>query len=63
VIALMGFVISMMTGVGTHMIYFGIIAVVVLFYAYPRRASWQSVVAALDSESGEAGQAAKGTIA
>jgi hypothetical protein len=63
VIALLGFVISMMTGVGTNMLYFGVIAVVVLFYAYPRRSAWQSVVAAFVSESGGAGQAAKGTTA
>lgn len=63
VIALMGFIISVMTGYGRDMIYFGIIAAAVLLYAYPRRAAWQTVVAAAARESGEAGQAAKGTTA
>jgi hypothetical protein len=63
VVALLGFAISMMTGDGKDMVYFGVIAAAVLLYAYPRRDAWQSVVAAAAQESGEAGQAAKGTIA
>jgi len=39
------------------------IAVIVLLYAYPRRASWERVVSAAGGEAGEAGRAAKGTIA
>jgi hypothetical protein len=62
VIALMGFVISLMTD-ERNMIYFGVIAAAVLLYAYPRRAAWQAVVAATTRESGEDGQAAKGTTA
>ena len=62
-IALLGFVISMMT-VWTDMLWLGGIAVIVLLYAYPRRAAWQRVVEALGEEAnGEAGRAAKGTIA
>jgi hypothetical protein len=63
VVALLGFVISLMTGDGMDMIYFGVIAAAVLLYAYPRRAAWQSVVAAAERESDAAGQSAKGSIA
>ena len=61
-IALLGFVISMMS-VWTDMLWLGGIAVIVLLYAYPRRASWERVVSAAGGEAGEAGRAAKGTIA
>jgi len=64
VIALIGFIITMMTADGPSMIYFGVIAAAVLLYAYPRRAAWQAVVASAETgEAGSAGQAAKGTIA
>src|SRR5204863_203089 len=40
------------------------VALIVLLYCYPRRAAWQKVVEALGEETtGEAGRAAKGTIA
>jgi hypothetical protein len=52
-----------MTGVGTDMLYLGVIAVAVLFYAYPRRAAWESVVRATTDGEGDPVQAAKGTIA
>lgn len=45
-VATLGFIISLMTGDGYDMIYFGVVAVAVLLYAYPRRAAWESVVAA-----------------
>ena len=61
-IALLGFVISMMT-VWTDMLWLGGIAFIVLLYAYPRRASWERVVSAAGGEAGEAERAAKGTIA
>jgi hypothetical protein len=63
VIALIGFLISVMTGAGTDMIYLGIIAVAVLLYCYPRRAAWQTVVRALAQGDGDPVRAAKGTIA
>lgn len=47
-VALLGFVISLMTGDGKDMIYISIIAIAVLLYAYPRRAAWQLVVAAAE---------------
>lgn len=62
VIALLGFVISIMTDAWTDMLWLGGIAVAVLVYGYPRRAAWQSVVDAA-AENGDAGQTAKGTIA
>ena len=64
VVALFGFVISLMTGDGKDMPYFGVIATAVLLYAYPRRAAWQSVVAAtVGGETDETDQSAKGSIA
>lgn len=63
VVALLGFVITLMTGDGMDMIYFGAIAAAILLYAYPRRAAWQSVAAAAGGGTNEAGQSAKGSIA
>lgn len=60
-IALLGFVISVMTGFGTDMLYFGVIAVAVLLYCYPRRAAWRAVVAAAERGEGDPVRAAKGT--
>ena len=60
-IALLGFAISVMTGVGTDMLYLGVIAVAVLIYCYPRRAAWRSVVGAAERGEGDPGRAAKGT--
>lgn len=63
VIAILGFVISVMTGAGTDMLYMGVIAIAVLLYCYPRRAAWEAVVRAATSEDADPVQAAKGTIA
>ena len=63
VISLLGFLISVMTGAGTDMLYFGVIAVAVLAYCYPRRAAWQAVVRATERGEGDPVQAAKGTLA
>ena len=63
VIAIFGFLISIMTGAGTDMLYFGVIAIAVLAYCYPRRAAWQSVVRATESGEGDPVRAAKGTLA
>ena len=63
VIAILGFLISIMTSAGTDMLYFGVIAVAVLAYCYPRRAAWQAVVRATESGEADPVQAAKGTLA
>jgi hypothetical protein len=60
-VALLGFVISVMTGFGTDMLYFGVIAAAVLLYCYPRRAAWRKVVAAAEGGEGDPVRAAKGT--
>lgn len=60
-IALLGFVISVMTGFGTDMLYFGAIAVAVLLYCYPRLAAWRAVVRATERGEGDPVRAAKGT--
>ncbi|HEX8285155.1 MAG TPA: hypothetical protein VF588_17475 [Pyrinomonadaceae bacterium] len=60
-IALLGFVISVMTEVGTDMLYLGVIAVAVLVYCYPRLAAWRAVVAAAERGEGDPVGAAKGT--
>lgn len=63
-IALVGFVINIMTNELTDAIGFGVIALVVLLYAYPRRAAWERVVrdAQQQPDSTGAAPAAKGTI-
>jgi cobalamin biosynthesis protein CobD/CbiB len=63
VIAVFGFVVSLMTANPWEAILLGGVAVVVLLYSYPRRDAWQSVVAALadDGNMGTDG-IAKGTI-
>jgi uncharacterized membrane protein YqjE len=63
-IALMGFVLAMGTGNPVDMLWMAGIAVVVLLYAYPRRAVWQRVVDATENSSGRAqSPSAKGTNA
>ena len=63
VIALLGFLVSMMTAAGTDMLYFGVIAIAVLAYCYPRRAAWAAVVRATEDGGGDPVRAAKGTLA
>jgi hypothetical protein len=63
VIALFGFVVSLMSENRIEAVLLGGVAVVVLLYCYPRRNAWQSVVAALaEDENAGADGAAKGTI-
>jgi uncharacterized membrane protein len=62
-IAILGFLISIMTGAGSDMLYFGVIAIAVLAYCYPRRVAWESVVRATEGSEGDPVQAAKGTLA
>jgi hypothetical protein len=60
----MGFIISLMTGEPIQMLMIGVVALAVLFYAYPRRAAWERVVEAVRSpERVTDTPAAKGTIA
>jgi hypothetical protein len=63
IIAALGLYISLLTGVGTDMLYMAVIAVVVLIYCYPRRAAWRSVLDAFAGPSDEDAGGAKGTIA
>ncbi len=63
VVAALGFLISVMTGDGTDMLYMGVISIAVLLYAYPRRAAWESVVRATSEGEADPVRAAKGTIA
>lgn len=63
VIALLGFVITVMTATGTDMLFLGVIALAVLLYCYPRRAAWEAVVRATAGGQGDPVRAAKGTIA
>jgi hypothetical protein len=62
-IAVLGLVISVMTGAGTDMLYYGVIAAAVLAYCYPRRAAWAAVVRATEGGDGDPVRAAKGTLA
>jgi hypothetical protein len=62
-IAVMCFVVSLMTGAPSDR-WLCVIALAVLFYAYPRRAAWRAVVeAATEGPRADAPPAAKGTIA
>lgn len=62
-IALMGFILSMLTGEPLDMLRAGGVALVVLIYCYPRKSAWQSVVRRIE-QTGEVGaQEVKGKIA
>jgi hypothetical protein len=61
-IAVMGYVVRLLTG-ATSDKWFGVVALAVLFYAYPRRAAWQRVVDATEQPSPGASTTAKGTTA
>jgi hypothetical protein len=63
IIAALGLYISLLTGVGTDMLYMAVIAVVVLIYCYPRRAAWRSVLDAFAGSPDEDAGGAKGIIA
>jgi hypothetical protein len=63
VVGVLGFLISVMTGDGTDMLYMGVISIAVLLYAYPRRAAWEQVVRATSEGEADPVRAAKGTIA
>ncbi len=62
-IALMGFVVMIMTGNKYDMLRTGGVAIIVLLYAYPQRPAWQRLVQAIE-QSGEADDSpVEGTIA
>jgi hypothetical protein len=61
-IAVLGFVFTVMSGERTNVFYPAVIAVVVLVYCYPRRAAWRGVLDALADTDEDVG-GAKGTIA
>ena len=63
-IALMCFVVNLMTGASSDR-WLCVIALAVLFYAYPRRAAWRRVVEVTDDgpQAGDAAAAPKGTTA
>lgn len=63
IIAVLGFIFALLTRNGTNMLYPGVIAAVVLLYAYPRRAAWAAVVRALADGDADPVRAAKGTLA
>src|SRR5918997_874343 len=52
-IALMGFIVTIMTGNKFDMLRAGGVALIVLIYSYPQRAAWQRVVRAIE-ETGDA---------
>lgn len=63
-IALMGFIVTIMTGNKYDMLRAGGVAVIVLIYTYPQRSAWQRLVRAI-KETGEADDEtpAKGIVA
>jgi hypothetical protein len=63
VVAVLGFVSSLLTGLFGDMLRAWLIALAVLAYAYPRRGAWQRVVAAADGADVNTEPAAKGTFA
>lgn len=62
-IAIIGFVIAMTTGEKYDMVWIGLAALAVLFYAYPRRASWQNVVDRIQQTGDPDVAPAKGNVA
>jgi hypothetical protein len=63
-IALMGFVVMIMTGNKYDMLRAGGVAIIVLLYSYPQRAAWQRIVRAIEQQSGNVDDpSAKGIVA
>lgn len=62
-IAILGFVLMMLTGVIDNMIFIGIAALAVLLYCYPRRASWQRVVHGIQQTGDANDTPTKGRVA
>jgi amino acid transporter len=64
-IAILGFIVTMLTGLFFYMLGAGIIAAAVLLYCYPRRSAWESVVKGIEETDDEeqASPPAKGSMA
>lgn len=62
-IALMGFILAMLTGEPWDMLRAGGVALVVLLYCYPRKSAWQSVVQGIERTGNADAPAVKGKIA
>jgi hypothetical protein len=62
-IAVIGFIVTMLTGLFFYMLGAGIIAIAVLLYCYPRRASWQRVVKGIEETDDANDPPAKGSVA
>jgi hypothetical protein len=58
-IALMGFMVMIMTGNKFDMLRAGGVAAIVLLYAYPQRSAWQRLVRAIEQQSGDADAASE----
>jgi len=62
-IALMGFIITMLTGDAWDMARAGGVALIVLLYCYPRRSAWQKVVRGIEQTGDANAPPAKGSVA
>lgn len=63
-ISLLGFVLAVRSGFASDMLKAGVVALAVLFYAYPRREAWRRVVEATQRPGGlQDASPAKGTTA
>ena len=63
-IALMGFMVMIMTGNKYDMLRAGGVAIIVLLYAYPQRAAWQRLLQAIEqSKNADDASPAKGIVA
>jgi hypothetical protein len=62
-IALMGFIVMIMTGNKYDMLRAGGVAVIVLLYAYPQRSSWERLVKAIEKTGDADAATAKGIVA
>jgi hypothetical protein len=62
-IALMGFMVMIMTGNKYDMLRAGGVAAIVLLYAYPQRPAWQRLVQAIEQSNDADDSPAEGTVA
>lgn len=62
-IALMGFILAMLTSEPWDMLRAGGVALVVLLYCYPRKSAWQRVVQGIELTGNADAEAVKGNIA
>jgi hypothetical protein len=62
-IALMGFVVMIMTGNKYDMLRAGGVAIIVLLYAYPQRSAWQRLVQAIEQSDDADDSPVEGTVA